>query len=174
MTESPEIHIDHRLYHDEPKIVLDVYDLANIPEKIKFSIHRMRSLKDNALQEIRRPPSKWRNHWLKIDYLEEPLPILFDMDGYPYVMAPSKLKPVTVKVMIKGQYEVFDLLEVATDFCDSCSGPLEEGVSEWLMYASGGGSIADIHVCPSCERESIRWDRDFLERHPELGELKTR
>jgi len=34
-------------------------------------------------------------------------------------------------------------------------------------------SIADVYVCRYCEEESIRWNKAFLKRHPEMGELKT-
>jgi len=183
MSEKPIIHVDHRVYHDEPKIVLNVWELndpMDFPEKVEFSIHRMIGF-DEILHEFRRPPSKWVNCWLKLDYLKEPLPILFDTGGRPYVMAPAKLKPVTVKVMIKEQLierrgaplvleRILDLLKVATDFCDSCSGPLDTkgGANEWLMYASEGGAVAEILDCPSCAYGNIRWDREFLESHPEL------
>ncbi|GAG39015.1 unnamed protein product, partial [marine sediment metagenome] len=115
-------------------------------------------------------------------YLKEPIPILFDEGGHPYVMAPAKLKPVTVKVMIreKEAEDILERLETATDFCDHCSAPLKNTIKEYsaaddgLMYSSGGGTIASVFNCSFCERESIRWDAKFLEEHPEMGELKTR
>lgn len=170
MSEKPIIHVDHRLYHDEPKVILDIYELNEpmdgVPETVEFSIHRMRGL-DDVIQEIRRPPSKWANHWLKLDYLEEPVPILFDAGGHPYVMAPAKLKPVTVKVMIREQRveRILDLLKVATEFCDSCHAPLE---ATYNHIYEDDESIADVYTCLFCELDSIRWDKGFLERHPEL------
>lgn len=191
--EVPLVCIDHRIYRDEPKVVIGIFDLAEIPVKIKFSIHMMRGF-DEVLREFRRPPSKWLNHWLKLDYLEDPIPILFDEGGHPYVMAPAKhqetapllnaivadlkgRKPIEVKIYIreKDAEDVLERLETATDFCDHCGGPLKtSGADDGLMYSSGGGTIASIFNCPSCERETIRWDASFLEEHPEMGEQRTR
>jgi len=169
--EETIIHIDHRIYHDEPKIVLDVYEanepMDGIPETVEFSIHRMRGF-DGIFQEIRRPPSEWVNHWLKLDYLEEPVPVLFDADGHPYAMAPALASPVTVKVMIREEQveRILDLLKVATEFCDSCHAPLEDTCNHWIN--EDDESIADVYTCLFCELDSIRWDKGFLERHPEL------
>ena len=174
--EKPIVHIDHRLYHDEPE-VLDDYDLQDIPKKVKFSVHTIRGF-DDVLQEIRRPPSKWLNHWAKLDY-GEPVPVLFDMDGHPYIMVPAKKKPdVVVKVLLheKEFEEIIDRLKTATDFCDYCSHPLPENCNDWLEH--DGESIADIYTCESegCESESIRWDKEFIKWHPILEglDLKTR
>lgn len=175
--EETIIHIDHRIYHDEPKNILDIYEanepMDGIPETVEFSIHRMRGL-DDVLQEIRRPPSKWVNHWLKLNYLKESVPILFDIGGHPYAMVPAKLKPMTVKVMIRDEQveRVLDLLETATDFCDRCKHPLFENCDSWLEH--DGDSIADVYTCLFCELDTIRWDKDFLSWHPEMGKLKTR
>lgn len=177
MSEKPIIHVDHRVYHDEPKIVLDIWELndpMDFPETVEFSIHRMIGF-DEILHEFRRPPSKWANHWLKLDYLKEPVPILFDTGGRPYVMAPAKLKPVTVKVMIKEQLveRILDLLKVATEFCDRCHAPLKDTCNHWIN--EDDESIADVYTCLFCELDSIRWDKGFLERHPELRDgLKLR
>ncbi|GAF87999.1 unnamed protein product, partial [marine sediment metagenome] len=71
--------------------------------------------------------------------------------------------------------DVLELLEVAVDFCDYCLKPLPAGgAGEWLGYCSGGGSIADIRECSFCERENIRWDREFIEEHPSLEGLDLR
>jgi len=174
--EKPLVHMDHRIYHDEPKVILDgTHELDQIPRKVKFSIHKMRGLDDDVLREFRRPPSKWVNHWLKLDLIEE-LPILFDAGGHPYVMVPPKLEPRRrVKVMIREDdaYEILEQLETAKDFCDYCGGPLPKNCDDWLEH--DGESIADVYVC-SCERESIRWDKEFLSWHPILEglNLKTR
>lgn len=169
-TEKPLIHIDHRIYHDEPKVILSVFDLKDIPEKVEFSIQTLRGF-DDVLREFRKPPRQWLNHWAKLDYGNKLVPVLFDTGGHPYIMVPSKQKPdVVVKVHLheKGFEDVLDRLETATDFCDSCSMPLHKGANEWLNYASGGGAIANIFNCPSCEHENIRWHHSFLEDHPEL------
>lgn len=179
-TEKPLIHIDHRIYHDEPKVILSVFDLKDIPEKVEFSIHTIRGLDDDVLREFRKPPRQWLNHWAKLDYGKEPVPVLFDTGGHPYIMVPSKRKPdIVVKALIheQGFEDVLELLEVAVDFCDYCLKPLPAGeAGEWLGYCSGGGSIADVRECSFCERENIRWDRDFVEEHPSLEglELRTR
>jgi len=171
MSEKPIIHVDHRVYHDEPKVILDVYELNDpmdgIPKKVEFSIQIMRGF-DKALHEFRRPPSEWANCWLKLDYLEEPVPILFDAGGHPYVMAPAIASPVTVKVMIREQQaeEILDLLKVATEFCDRCDAPLKDTCNHWIN--EDDESIADVYTCLFCELDSIRWDKGFLERHPEL------
>lgn len=173
--EKPIVHMDHRLYHDEPKVILNIYDLDTLPTKVEFSIHRMRGF-DDVIQEFRRPPSKWMNHWVKLEY-GNPVPLLFDMEGHPYVIAPAKKRPgVKVKVLLKEKHacDILELLQVATDFCDHCNSPLEGSCNQWLEYSEGGGSIADIYVCAYCEKESIRWDTEFLDDHPEMGELKTR
>lgn len=175
--EKPLIYIDHKIYRDEPKIVLDgSHELGDIPRKVKFSIHKVRGF-DEVLREIRRPPSKWVNHWLKLDLVEELVPILFDEGGHPYVMVPPKQEPQrTVKVMIREDdaYEILEQLETAKDFCDYCGGPLRKNEDSWLEH--DGESIADVYVCKSCEAESIRWDKGFLEWHPILEglNLKTR
>lgn len=169
-SEEPLVCIDHRIYRDEPKVILDIFDLDEIPKKIKFSVLFMRGF-DETLREIRRPPPKWLNHWLRLDYHKGLMPVLFDLEGRPYVMAPANKKEVTVKVMIrkKDAEDILERLETATDFCDNCSSPLLKDENEWLMYASGGGAIADIFECPSCEHENIRWQKEFLESHPELA-----
>uniref|UniRef100_A0A6M3LVN0 Uncharacterized protein n=1 Tax=viral metagenome TaxID=1070528 RepID=A0A6M3LVN0_9ZZZZ len=183
--EKPIVHMDHRLYHNEPRIVLDVYDLGDIPKKVKLSVHRMMGF-DDVLQEFRRPPSKWLNHWAKFDRLPEPVPVLFDVDGQPYIIVPAKhqetapllnaivadligTKPM-VKIYIHEESfeEILDRLETATDFCDRCSHPLPKNAYEWLNYASGGGAIADVFNCSSCEHENIRFSKEFIEEHPEL------
>ena len=179
--EIPEIHIDHRPHHGQEQTIIEVDEIDEVvPVKIKFSIHRMRSLKDNTLQEIRRPPPEYVNIWVKLEYGDWLCPVLFDEDGHPYIMAPTKKKPVTwVKILIKGKrkkvFDVLELLEKAEDFCDYCNLPLKsENESDWLMYASGGGTIADVIECQFCEMSNIRWDEDFLKGHPVLGELETR
>lgn len=68
--EKPIVHMDHRLYHDEPRVELDVYDLGDIPKKVKLSTHLIRGF-DDILRDIRRPPSKWLNHWANLDRLKE-------------------------------------------------------------------------------------------------------
>jgi len=176
MSEEAEIHIDHRIYHDEPKIVLDIFELNDpmdgVPEKIEFSIHRMRSLKDNTLQEIRRPPPEYVNIWVKLEYGDWLCPVLFEEDGRPYIMAPAKKKDTEVQVYIreKRAERLLELLAVATDFCGKCSGPLDPryGANGWLCYDSGGGAVADIYNCIFCEHENIRFTDEFIEDHPEL------
>ncbi|MCK4696843.1 MAG: hypothetical protein KAT53_00900 [Dehalococcoidia bacterium] len=187
--EKPLIHIDHRIYHDEPKVILSVFDLEDIPEKVEFSIQILRGF-DDVLQEFRRPPSKWLNHWAKLDY-GEPVPVLFDAGGHPYIMAPAKqqetapllnaivaglkgTKPIEVKVLIHEENfgEIIERLETATDFCDYCTHPLPKNCNSWLEH--DGASIADVYMCPSCESESIRWDREFIEEHPSLEGLDLR
>lgn len=189
--EKPIVHIDYRLYHDEPRVVLDIYDLGDIPKEVKFSVHRMRGF-DGVLQEFRRPPPRWLNHWAKLDY-GKPVPVLFDAGGHPYIMAPAKhqetaplldaivadLKdtvPIVAKIYIheKEFGEIIERLETATDFCDHCGHPLPKNCNTWIEYSEGGGTIADVYACRSCEEESIRWDREFLDDHPEMEELKTR
>lgn len=191
--EKPIVHMDHRLYHDEPRIVLDVYDLGDIPKKVKLSVHRMMGF-DDVLQEFRRPPSKWLNHWAKFDRLPEPVPVLFDVDGQPYIIVPAKhqetapllnaivadligTKPM-VKIYIHEESfeEILDRLETATDFCDYCGGPLPRNCDSWLEH--DGESIADVYTCgrENCGMETIRWDKAFIEWHPILEglDLKTR
>ena len=173
MSEKPIIHVDHRVYHDESKIVLDIWELndpMDFPETVEFSIHRMRGL-DGVLQEIRRPPSKWANHWLKLDY-KEPVPILFDTGGHPYVMAPALASPVTIKVMIKEQQveRILDLLKVATEFCDRCDAPLKDTYHH--IYEEEE-SIADVYTCLFCDHGNIRWNKAFLERHPEMKKIDS-
>lgn len=174
--EKPLVHMDHRIYRDEPKVVLDGTDELNlIPRKVKLSIHRMRGLDDDVIREFRRPPSKWVNHWLKLDLVEELVPILFDEDGHPYVMVPPKLEPRRkVRVMIRDDnaYEILEELETAEDFCDYCGVPLSKSCHTWLEHDAE--SIADVYVCRSCEAESIRWDKSFLEWHPILMGLNLK
>jgi len=184
--EKPIVHMDHRLYHDEPRVELDVYDLGDIPKEVKLSVHRMKGF-DDILKEFRRPPSKWLNHWAKLDHRVEPVPVLFDMDGHAYIMVPAKhqetaplldaivaglkgTKPIVVKLYIRDENfgEMLDRMETATDFCDSCGHPLPKQAYEWLNYASGGGAVADVFNCPSCEHENIRFNKEFIEEHPEL------
>jgi hypothetical protein len=182
--EIPEIHIDHRPHHDQEKTILEDYDFEGIPEKIKFSIHRMRSLKDNTLQEIRRAPPEYVNIWVKLEYGDWICPVLFDEDGRPYIMAPAKHQETAslldaiaeyrlrVKVYIreKRAEEILDLLKVATDFCSQCGCPLNTkgGAGDWLDYSSGGGAIADVFHCTFCEHENIRFNREFIKDHPEM------
>lgn len=178
-TEERIVHMDHRLYHEEPRVELDVYDLGDIPKKVKLSVHTLRGF-DDVIREIRRPPSKWLNHWANLDRLKETVvPVLFDMDGHPYIMVPAGKKPdVVVKVLLheKELGEILDRLEKAKDFCDYCSYPLREHCHNWLEH--DGESFADVYVCDreGCESESIRWDTEFLKWHPILEGLglKTR
>jgi len=192
--EKPIVHMDHRLYHDEPRVELDVYDLGDIPKEVKLSVHRMKGF-DDILKEFRRPPSKWLNHWAKLDHRVEPVPVLFDMDGHAYIMVPAKhqetaplldaivaglkgTKPIVVKLYIRDENfgEMLDRMETATDFCDYCGYPLHEHCNDWLEH--DGESIADVYDCDKegCESESIRWDTEFLKWHPILEGLglKTR
>ncbi len=187
--EIPEIHIDHRPHHDQEKTILEPFDFSGIPSKIKFSIHRMRSLKDYTLQEIRRAPPKYVNIWVKLEYGDWLCPVLFDEDGRPYIMAPAKYqkmdtlldaivaevvgpRPIEVKVYIREKQaeDILELLEVATDFCSKCDCPLDTkgGAGEWLNYASGGGAIADVFHCRFCEQENIRFTKEFIKDHPEM------
>lgn len=180
--EIPEIHIDHRPHHGQEQTIITPYCLDEVPVKIKFSIHRMRSLKDNILQEIRRPPPKYVNIWVEFEYGDWLVPVLFEEDGRPYIMAPAKHttvaavlssnKPIEVKVYIREKQaeEILELLEVATDFCSKCDCPLDTkgGAGEWLNYASGGGAIADVFHCRFCEQENIRFTKDFIKDHPEM------
>ena len=178
-----EIHIDHRPHHGQEKTIIRPFDFDfdDIPEKVKFSIHRMRALDDGTLKEIRRPPPKYVNIWVKLEYGDWIAPVLFDEDGRPYIMAPAKHttvdavlrdKPIEVKVYIreKRAEEILELLKVATDFCSKCSHPLDTkgGAGEWLGYASGGGAIADVFNCRFCEHENIRFNKEFIEEHPEM------
>jgi len=176
--EKPIVHMDHRLYHDEPRVELDVYDLGDIPKEVKLSVHRMKAF-DDIIKEFRRPPSKWLNHWANLDHRVEPVPVLFDMGGHPYIMVPAKKKSdVVVKVLLheKELGEILDRLETAEDFCDYCSYPLAEHCNDWLEH--DGESIADVYDCDKegCESESIRCDTEFLKWHPILEGLglKTR
>ena len=186
--EIPEIHVDHRPHHGQEQTIITPYRLDEVPVKIKFSIHRMRSLKDNTLQEIRRPPPKYVNIWVKLEYGDWICPVLFEEDGRPYIMAPAKhttvdavlrstlgveiSKPIEVKVYIREKQaeDILELLEVATDFCSKCDCPLDTkgGAGEWLGYASGGGAIADVFGCRFCEHENIRFYREFIKNHPEM------
>ncbi len=136
----------------------------------------MKALDNDTITEFRRPPSEWVNVWVQLEY-GKPVPLLFDPEGVPYIRAPARKRPgIFVKVLVKEKtaYDVLEHLQVATDFCDHCDYPLHDAVSSWLSYDSGGGSIADIYNCEYCEKETIRWDSDFLERHPEMGKLATR
>lgn len=189
---EPEIIVDLRAHHGQEKTFLEPFDFNDIPKKVKLSIHRTKGL-DDVIREIRRPPREYVNIWVKLEY-GAPVPLLFDVEGHPYIMAPAKhqetapllnaivaglkgRKPIEVQVCIREQHaeEILELLKVATDFCDNCSRPLDvKGANGWLSYDSGGGTIADIYNCRFCEGENIRWDKDFLEEHPEMGELKTR
>lgn len=176
MFEQPEITVDHRPYHNQGKRCLQPFDFGDIPPRVKHSIHRMRGLDDNVLREFRRPPPEFVNIWVKLEY-GKAVPLLFDREGIPYIMAPAKKRPaIKIKVLIKEKKAegILEHLGVATDFCDHCEGPLHDAVSGWLSYDEGGGSVADIYNCEYCEEESIRWDKEFLEHHPEMGELKTR
>lgn len=173
---EPEIIIDPKPYHHQKKRCIKSSDFSDIPKKVKFSIHRMKALDNNTITEFRRPPPELVNIWVKLEY-GKPVPLLFDREGVPYIMAPTRKRPgIEVKVLVKEKtaYDVLEHLQVATDFCDHCSYPLHDAVSGWLSYDEGGGSIADIYNCEYCEKETIRWDSDFLERHPEMGKLATR
>ncbi len=174
--EKPIVHIDHRLYHNEPRIVLDSFDLGDLPRRVRLSKYTIRGF-DGVLREFRRPPSKWLNHWIEFGYLPEPVPVLFDVGGHSYIIVPSKLKPeISVKILIheEGYEDVLERLEVATDFCDYCGHPLRKNCDNWLEH--DGETIADVFDCPSCEMENIRWDKAFIEWHPILEDLnlKTR
>lgn len=175
-----EIIVDLRAYHGQEKTFLEAFDFDDIPEKIKFSIHRMRGF-DDVLKEIRRPPPKYVNIWVKLEYGDWICPVLFEEDGRPYIMAPAKHttvnavlrgRPIEVKVYIREERaeEILELLKVATDFCSKCSGPLDTkgGAGEWLGYSSGGGAIADVFSCRFCEHENIRFNKEFIEEHPEM------
>ncbi|KKL62637.1 hypothetical protein LCGC14_2183190 [marine sediment metagenome] len=197
--EIPEIHIDHRAYHGQKERLITPFDFDEIPVKVEFSIHRMRALDDNSLKEIRRPPPEYMNIWVKLEYGGWIAPVLFDENGRPYIMAPAKhqetaplldaivaglkdTKPIMVQVYIREEHaeELMELLKVATDFCDYCGKPLNTkgGPHSWLEHDTE--SIADVYNCRFCETESIRWDKDFLDRHTvlrdmgEYRELKTR
>lgn len=174
MSEQPEIIVDHRPYHNQGKRCLEPFDFSGIPRQIKHSIHRMRGLDDNVLREFRRPPPEFVNIWVKLEY-GKAVPLLFDMEGIPYIMAPANKRPaIKIKVLIKEKKaeEILDHLAVATDFCDHCEGPLQSSCHHWIN--EDVESIADVYVCEYCEEASIRWDKEFLEHHPEMGELKTR
>lgn len=176
LSEEPEIIILQEPSDDQQKTVLELGD-EEIPKQIKMAKSTVRAL-DNIVKDIYHVPKKYRNHWLDLGY-DEPLKILWNTDGHPYIMAPTKMKPVQViKVMVKekGAEDILDLLLTAKDFCDYCEMPLDprHHESEWLGYASGGGSIADVIDCQFCEMENIRWEADFLKGHPALGELATR
>jgi len=188
--EAPEIHIDHRLHHGQEETFITPYRFDEIPEKVKFSIHRMRGF-DGVLKEIRRPPPKYVNIWVKLEYEDWICPVLFEEDGRPYIMVPPKhqetapllnaivaglrgTKPIMVKVHIREKHaeELMELLKVATDFCDYCGKPLRSAIGGPDSYLEHDAeAIADVYNCSFCESESIRWDKDFLEYHPILEEM---
>jgi hypothetical protein len=166
--------------NDQEKIVLELFDVIDvvdtIPRRIEMQKSTVRAL-DDVVRDIYHVPKKYRNYWVDLGY-DDPIKILWDPGGHPYIDVAAKRKPEhIVRVMLKEQYAegILDLLLTATDFCDYCKAPLNTSVdpSEYLGYCSGGIPIADVRECPSCEAENIRWDKEFLEWHPKLG-LKTR
>jgi len=196
---EPEIIVDLRAHHGQEKTFLEPFDFDDIPRKVKLSIHRTKGL-DNVIREIRRPPREYVNIWVKLEY-GAPVPLLFDVEGYPYIMAPAKYqetapllnaivaglkgcKPIEVQVCIREQHaeEILELLKVAKDFCDYCGKPLKTSGGPNSRLEHEAESVADVYNCFFCECESIRWSKDFLEWHPILQdmadaahmELKTR
>ncbi len=178
--------VDHKAYHCQEEVIIKPEDFDEIPKKIKFSIHHYQCL-DGVERKILRPPRQYLNIWVQLEY-GKPVPLLFDLEGHPYIMAPAKhqetapllnaivagLKdtvPIKIQVYIREERaeEILERLEKATDFCDICAKPLNESEDSWLEHDAE--SIADVYVCPFCEMESIRWDKDFIEWHPRLQEM---
>lgn len=186
---GPVITVDHRPRHCQEMRVFDIDDIEDLPSKVKLSSQKMYglehwtpgpSLNKGVIREIRNPPKEWLNVWIKLDYLGDDVlhmvPLLFDVDGVPYIMAPPKNKTdMRIQVCIKeaDAEELLWLLAKATDFCDSCSKPLDPSI-ECSYLEHDGESIADVYGCTFCDGENIRWSKSFLEWHPELLESLKR
>ncbi len=186
---GPVITVDHRPRHCQETRVFDIDDIEDLPSKVKLSSQTMHglehwtprsSLNKGVIREIRIPPKEWLNVWIKLDYLGDDLhhivPLLFDIDGVPYIMAPPKNRTdIRIQVCIKeaDAEELLWLLAKATEFCDSCSKPLDPSI-ECSYLEHDGESIANVYSCTFCEGESIRWSKSFLEWHPELLESLKR
>lgn len=162
---------------EQEEIILELDN--EIPRQIKMQASKVLAL-DNVVRTIYHVPREHRNYWMDLGY-DDIFKVWWDVGGHPYIDIAAKQNPeYVIRVMIKEKdaVDILDLLLTATDFCDYCKGPLNPNrqESQWLCYGDGGGTIANVIECQFCEKESIRWDKDFLEGHLILEEagLKAR
>jgi len=171
--------VDDKPLSNQRKRILDIWtDSFGIPERAELTRQTIKAL-DGTTKQLLKVPREWRNVFIKID--DQDISLKFDYEGYSYVEVKAKKCPNVVRVYFKDDFEkLLELLKDSIDFCDSCKYPLNvternRGLADEYLNYESGGAIAGIFICPFCDHENIRWERDFLEAHPELRDgLKLR